>query len=42
MLLKSTAATKLKGTGSVLDDWIIFQNYLDKLERWSEKEGCYL
>lgn len=28
----------MKGTLSVLDDRIIFQNYPDKLEEWPEKK----
>lgn len=38
MLVKFAADTSLKGTVSVLDDRIIIQNDLDKLEQRPEKK----
>lgn len=43
MLVKFAADTNLKGAVSVLDDRIIIQTDLDKLEQWPEKKKeCYL
>lgn len=38
MLVKFAADTNLKGAVSVLDDRIIIQTDLDKLEQWPEKK----